>query len=196
MVRQAAPRADSGLTPPVTISRLAGHFNLARSTLLHYDRIGLLKAGAKTAAGYRLYGSDAVARLARIVELRAAGLSLETVKRVLDAKTPLGDALEKQVQELNRQIAGLREQQRVVLSLLQASVGRGGAGPAAARVMSKQGWTAMFRAIGMSDDDMDRWHQNFEKSLPEAHQEFLESLGLEAAEVQRIRRRSAGSSRC
>jgi len=197
MVREppARPRRRSDtLTPargarPVTISKLAGTFGLARSTLLYYDRMGLLPPDRHSPAGYRLYGEEAVARLGRIVELRAAGLPLATVKRVLETSTPLADALERQVAALNRQLAELRTQQRVVLSLLQSpSTER------RARAMSKEGWTRMFRSIGMNDDDMRRWHAHFERSLPEAHQDFLESLGLDAAEVKRIRAWSAAST--
>ena len=166
----------------LTISRLARKFGLARSTLLHYDRVGVLKASAQTPAGYRLYGPEAQAKLGRIVELRSAGLSLQTIKRVLESRTPLAEVLEKQVGALNRQVAQLRDQQRVVLSLLQTS-----AASARSRTLSREGWTRMFRAIGLSDDDMRAWHASFEASMPEAHQDFLESLGLEPAEVRRIR---------
>lgn len=174
----------SGAPParPLTISRLAAMFGLARSTLLYYDRLGLLRASRITGAGYRLYGTDAQARLSRIVELRAAGLPLKTVKKVLDSHTPLADALEKQVAAINRQLAELRDQQRVVLSLLQSP-----ATQRRARTLSKEAWTRMFRSIGMSDSDMQRWHTHFEESLPEAHQDFLESLGLSPAEIRRIR---------
>lgn len=166
----------------LTISRLARQYGLARSTLLHYDHIGVLKANAQTPAGYRLYGPDAQARLARIVELRSAGLSLQTIRKVLEARTPLAEVLEKQVGALNRQVSQLRDQQRVVLSLLQTS-----AASSRSRAMTKEGWTKMFRAIGLSDDDMRAWHASFEASMPEAHQDFLESLGLDASEVKRIR---------
>ena len=184
MVREAATHRQPA---PLTISKLARAFGLARSTLLYYDRLGLLRPDRHSPAGYRLYGADAQARLTRIVELRAAGLPLATVKRVLETSTPLAEALERQVAALNRQLAQLRTQQRVVLTLLQSP-----ATERRARAMSKEAWTRMFRSIGMSDADMQQWHAHFERSMPEAHQDFLESLGLEAAEVKRIR---AGSAR-
>jgi DNA-binding transcriptional MerR regulator len=172
----------------LTISKLGRQFGLARSTLLYYDRIGLLRADQHSRAGYRLYDAQAVDRLKRIVELRSAGLPLATVKRILETSTPLGDALEQQVAVLNRQLAQLRAQQRVVLSLLQSrSAGR------RARTMSKESWTRMFRSIGLSDADMREWHAHFERTMPEAHRDFLESLGLEPAEVKRIRAWSGGS---
>jgi DNA-binding transcriptional MerR regulator len=166
----------------LTISRLARRFGLARSTLLYYDRIGLLRTSRHSPAGYRLYGPDAIERLSRIVELRAAGLALITVKRVLETSTPLAEALERQVAALNRQMTDLRNRQRVVLSLLQSP-----ATERRARAMSKGSWSRMFRSIGMTEADMQRWHVHFEQSMPEAHQDFLESLGLDETEVKRIR---------
>ena len=166
---------------------MARQFGLARSTLLYYDRIGLLRANQHSRAGYRLYDAQAAERLKRIVELRSAGMSLATVKRVLETSTPLADALEQQVALLNRQLAQLRAQQRVVLTLLQSrSAAR------RARSMSKASWTRMFRSIGLSDEDMRQWHAHFERTMPEAHRDFLESLGLDASEVRRIRAWSGG----
>ena len=37
-----------------TISQAAKKFKLSRSTLLYYDRIGLLRPTERTAAGYRI----------------------------------------------------------------------------------------------------------------------------------------------
>lgn len=183
MVRKA-PRPDDGGT--LTVSALARKFGLARSTLLHYHRIHLFKPSGRSAGGYRLYGAEAVARLARIRELRQAGLGLHTIRRVLDAQTPLTEVLEEQIGVLNRQVSQLRVQQRVVLSLLELSSRKSGARQPA-RTLSKDTWTEMFRAIGMSDDEMRQWHANFEKNMPEAHADFLHSLGLDAQEIQRIR---------
>lgn len=167
---------------PLTISRVARQFGLARSTLLYYDRIGLLRPNQHSSAGYRLYDAQAIERLKRIVELRSAGMALTTVKLVLETSTPLADALEQQVALINRQLAQLREQQRVVLTLLQSrSAAR------RARAMSKESWTRMFRSIGLTDADMRQWHAQFERTMPEAHRDFLESLGLDAQEVRRIR---------
>jgi MerR family transcriptional regulator, thiopeptide resistance regulator len=180
MAGKAAPPAAHGLTR--TVSKLGKMFGLARSTLLYYDRIGLLRPTGRTRAGYRIYGAETVERLKRISELRAAGLPLQSVKRVLESSTPLADALERQLALLNQEIAQLRARQRVVMSLLQS--------PAAekrSRSMSKAAWTRMFRAIGMSDEDMRQWHGHFEQTMPDAHRDFLESLGLDTAEVRRIR---------
>ena len=54
-------------------------------------------------------------------------------------------------------------------------------------VSTTEGWVAMLRASGLSDDDMARWHVEFERLSPEAHQDFLENLGLGDEEIDRIR---------
>lgn len=179
MVRETAA---AGRGRPLTVSALARKHGLARSTLLHYHKINLLKPSVRSASGYRMYGPGEVARLGRIVELRNAGLSLQMIKRVLDARTPLAEVLEEQIGILNRQVAQCRAQQRVVLSLLELSASK-----PRRRTLSKDTWSAMFRAIGLSDEEMRRWHANFEQNMPEAHADFLHSLGLDQEEIRRIR---------
>jgi MerR family transcriptional regulator, thiopeptide resistance regulator len=53
-------------------------------TLHHYDRLGLLKPGGRTAAGYRLYGERDLARLQQIVTLKFIGFSLKQIKALLE----------------------------------------------------------------------------------------------------------------
>lgn len=48
----------------VTVGVLARRFGLARSTLLYYDRLGLLRPSSRSRAGYRSY-SPADERKAR-----------------------------------------------------------------------------------------------------------------------------------
>ena len=179
MVRQDTRR--DGLT----VSAFARRYGLARSTLLHYHRLRLLEPSGRSAAGYRMYGPEAGARLQRIVDLREAGLSLRNIRRVLDSDAPLAEVLEEQIGILNRQVSALRAQQRVVLSLLELSARR------KPRTLDKQRWSEMFREIGMTDSEMHQWHANFEKNMPDAHADFLQSLGLDDAEIRRIRAWSA-----
>ena len=51
----------------------------------------------------------------------------------------------------------------------------------------KQAWIDMFRAVGLDDATMDRWHHEFEARWPDEHERFLAWLGLEAADIARIR---------
>lgn len=63
------------------VARLTG---LTIRTLHHYDSIGLLVPGERSAAGYRRYDDDDLLRLQQILIGRELGLSLEAIRRSLD----------------------------------------------------------------------------------------------------------------
>jgi len=48
-------------------------------------------------------------------------------------------------------------------------------------------WTDRFRAVGLDDDAMGRWHSLFERENPTGHQSFLEWLGLPEERIVQIR---------
>ncbi|UFS71891.1 hypothetical protein LPW11_06775 [Geomonas sp. RF6] len=48
-------------------------------------------------------------------------------------------------------------------------------------------WVARFRAIGLDDAAMEKWHTSFERENPEGHQSFLEWLGLSPERIGEIR---------
>ena len=52
-------------------------------TLLHYDKIGLLKPGKKTDSGYRIYCEDDFLKLQQITTLKFIGLSLNEIINIL-----------------------------------------------------------------------------------------------------------------
>ena len=56
--------------------------------------------------------------------------------------------------------------------------------------INKEQWVAMFHELGLNETAMQRWHQIFESRHPEAHQRFLEWLGIKAGEISRIREAS------
>jgi len=58
------------------ISELARRFGLSRSTLLYYDRIGLMRPSHRTAAGYRVYTSEDEQRLEAICNYRHTDMVL------------------------------------------------------------------------------------------------------------------------
>ena len=173
------------------IRQLASQFGLSRTTLLYYDRLGLLRPEYRTAAGHRLYSEADEARLARFCELRAAGMPLGEIDAVLEPspklRAPIGDALNRRLSDLNHEIAVLRRQQQVALALL-----RDRSAHSRSRVMTRERWVQLLSACGLDEKDRGQWHREFEKLSPEAHQDFLESLGIRAEEIADIRRWSAG----
>jgi DNA-binding transcriptional MerR regulator len=169
----------------LTIGKLARRFDLSRSTLLYYDRIGLLRPSGRTPSNYRVYTPNDVYRLEKICLFRQAGLDLKTIAATLSSsKNSLAEILEQQVDLLNRKIRDLRSQQHLIVGLLK-EIKRGNL---PIKVMDKKSWTRLLKSAGMDEKAMGDWHQAFEQLSPEAHQHFLESLGIPADEVKAIRR--------
>ncbi|MFO7535336.1 MAG: MerR family transcriptional regulator [Kiritimatiellia bacterium] len=166
------------------ISQLAQESGLSRSTLLYYDRIRLLPSSGRTASGYRFYTDKDLARLKQVCHFRQAGLDLSAIKTLLAGKgKPHAKVLEKRLLETSRQIVSLRNQQRLLAGMLK-NISAGVIPPPTA---DKTLWVAMMRSAGMSDESMKRWHLEFERRAPQAHHEFLASLGLNDPEIRRIR---------
>ena len=67
----------------LTIGRLGALSGFEPKTLRYYDRVGLVRPGARSAGGYRLYGKEAVARLEFIRRAKALGMSLSDIRRTL-----------------------------------------------------------------------------------------------------------------
>jgi DNA-binding transcriptional MerR regulator len=67
-----------------TVRQLAKLAGVTVRTLHHYDQIGLLRPGARTAAGYRLYGEADLLRLQQILLFREMDVPLEQIREILD----------------------------------------------------------------------------------------------------------------
>jgi len=68
-----------------SVLQLAKMAGISVRTLHHYDRIGLLTPGARTAAGYRIYSDDDALRLQQILFFRELGFALGDILRILDS---------------------------------------------------------------------------------------------------------------
>lgn len=66
------------------VGELSAATGLTVRTFHHYSDIGLLRPSRRTEGGHRLYSAQDVARLAMIVILRRAGLSLVEIRDQLD----------------------------------------------------------------------------------------------------------------
>jgi len=168
------------------ITELGRRHGLSRSTLLYYDRIGLLRASGRSAAGYRRYSDADQLRLERICTYRRTGLPLKEIARILDApKGRVTGALRQRIEELDDEMRTLRQQQALLARLLES-----GNVPMGSEVMDKATWVALLAASGFTEQDMQRWHVEFERSAPDKHLRFLRFLGIDAKEAAAIRRRS------
>jgi DNA-binding transcriptional MerR regulator len=171
-----------------SISKIGRACGLSRSTLLYYDRMGLLRPSGRTVSGYRYYTDADLGRLHRIRHFREAGLTLKEIRAVLfSGGKPGTKLLEKRLRETAKNIVGLKNQQRLLAGMLR-QVASGKRPP----LVDKKLWVEMLRAAGMDQNAMNRWHTEFERRTPDGHNEFLLSLGIAEDEVARIRRLSQG----
>jgi MerR family transcriptional regulator, thiopeptide resistance regulator len=169
---------------PLTVTRLARACHIARSTVLYYESIGLLRRPRRTAGNYRLYSEADLDRLRQICAYRNSGLTLADIRSVLDAPQTASAAavLRRRMVELDAAIQQLRDHQQAIARLLHRGVL-----PRRIAMVTKEKWVAVMQSAGFTEDDMHRWHAEFEKSAPGEHQEFLEFLHIPPAEIERIR---------
>jgi DNA-binding transcriptional MerR regulator len=169
------------------ISQLAHLCELSRSTLLYYDRVGLLPPSGRTDAGYRYYTEKDLERLRLICHYRQAGLAIEDIQMMLALSGyPSFPILEKRFQEIGGEIRQLKTKQ-TLLSHMMKGISSDYLFPEVDKAM----WVEMLHAAGMDDQAMKRWHGEFETRAPEAHHEFLLSLGISEQETREIRKWSA-----
>jgi DNA-binding transcriptional MerR regulator len=172
------------------ITQLARQFGLSRSTLLYYDRIGLLSPSGRTEAGYRLYAPVDRDRLATICSFRQAGLGIEDIAAILATD---GDAtaavLKQRLMTVREEIQALQTKQRLLAGMLRL---QGQGGPPGA--VDKEMFVQLLRAAGMDEQAMRQLHIEFERRAPEAHHAFLRSLGISEQEAGMIRQWSAAGA--
>ncbi len=165
-----------------TVTQLAKRFDLSRSTILYYEREGLLLPARRSENGYRWYGKKEIDRLQAIVSYRSFGIPVAHISHLLDrAEKSHAEILREHFKELEREIQTLRNQQKAVIALLQDS------NLLENTMVTKERWVEIMRASGLDDEAMIKWHQKFEEMEPDEHQTFLESLGIGDAEIKRIR---------
>jgi len=136
-----------------SISPLARACGLSRSTLLYYDRLGLLKPSGRTGSGYRYYTDADQRRLERIGHFRQAGLTLKEIRAVLSSGGKPGTRLlETRLRETVENIVGLKKQQRLLGGMLrQVAAGKGPPSwtwSFGSRCWMPREWTRMRAAVG------------------------------------------------
>jgi DNA-binding transcriptional MerR regulator len=168
-----------------TATKFARRAGLSRTALLYYESIGLMRAPVRSRGNYRCYGERDLARLLEIRAYRDAGLKLADIRAILDRSA--GDAagvLQRRLMEIDGEVRTLREHQAAITKLLSHKSLRRD------RMITKQKWVSIMKACGLSDEQMHRWHMEFERSAPQEHEEFLEFLHIPAPEIKTIREQS------
>lgn len=133
---------------------------LARSTLLYYERIGLVRPDRGQSNRYRQYSREDVDRLFMVRQLQKAGLSLKECTSCLAGEMSR-EMLDERLSEVERRMADLART-RLLLAVLEARAG-GQSGPP-------------------GGEELRRWHQQFETLAPMGHNEMLRRLGFSEKE--------------
>jgi len=165
-----------------TVGKLSKMFGLSRTTLLYYDEIGLLVPDERSESNYRLYSEEGCNRLRTICRFRDTGLPLSEIREILDSSDPkLVEILENRLVDLNGEIATLRKQQHVIVSLLKNKklIKK-------TRFIDRKSWSQLLESAGLDEKARHKWHLEFEKMSPEAHRDFLEQIGFTVPEIKKI----------
>jgi DNA-binding transcriptional MerR regulator len=174
----------------LSVTQLARACGLSRTTVLYYESLGLLPPAPRSQGNYRQFSERHLTCLRRICSYRSAGLKLEDIRTLLGEpdRATASAVLKRRLAEIGVEIERLKDHQRAILRLLEyrkTFIRR--------KDMDKEKWVGIMKAAGFADDDMRKWHQEFERAAPEDHQEFLEYLKIPEAEIVRIRAWSRGN---
>lgn len=138
------------------IGELAQRSGLTVRALHHYDKLGLLQPSARNAAGYRLYDSDDLSRLYRILALRELGLGLDQIADVLSgSQADMQRVIARQIDGLERQISQTQALRSRLLQLVER-VGGSDAPNAEDWLVTLEMMTTYRKYF--SDEEIAAWH--------------------------------------
>lgn len=167
----------------LTVTKLAKKFDISRTTVLYYEREGLLVPAFRSDNGYRWYGEIQIKRLESIVAYCSYGLPISTIAELLEQKADASqtELLREHFSKLEDEINQLRSQQTAIVTLLQDT------SLIKQDNVTKERWVEIMKMSGFDEDDMRNWHRRFEAMEPEKHHKFLLSLGISDKEIKIIR---------
>ncbi|MCG8634662.1 MAG: MerR family transcriptional regulator [Desulfobacterales bacterium] len=151
----------------VSIARTCDMVGVARSTLLYYERIGIISPKRNPENGYRDYSGDDIHALVLIRQLQKAGFSLKEADAVMKGELD-PDLMLDRFQMLEQDIRELTTAREVVKSLVIHATGKE---PETADLTNPAG----------------HWHAELEKTAGEAHEKWLKRLGFDDKEQLYIR---------
>jgi len=166
-----------------TVGKMSKQFKISRSTLLYYDKIGLLKPSGRSESNYRLYSDNEVERLKLIIQHREAGIPLDDIAKLFDVeKNSITDILTDRLKCIQGDIKMLKKQESMILSVLIETVKKGERG-----TYNKESWTALLLSLGFTSNELIEWHRSFEQSSSKEHSVFLQALGMSNDEIKTLK---------
>lgn len=114
----------------ITIGEAAARSGISAKMIRHYEAIGLLPAGVRSDAGYRLYSDKDVHELRFIKRARSLGFSLEQIEMLLSLWRDTGRAsadvkrmAQQHVDELDARIRELTDMRDTLAELARCCRG-------------------------------------------------------------------------
>lgn len=102
-----------------SIGQLAARFGLDTHVLRHWEDVGLLTP-VRDSAGRRRFGESDVTRVAVIVRNKAAGMSLERIRALLDGEiADRHEVLTAHIRDLDRRMAEMTRSRDMTLHALR-----------------------------------------------------------------------------
>jgi DNA-binding transcriptional MerR regulator len=102
-----------------SIGETAERTGLSVKTIRFYSDIGVVPPTTHSPAGYRLYDTDALARLQLVRTLRDLGVDLASIRRVLDRTRSLAEVAAAHAETIDLQIRGLRLRRTVLRAIAE-----------------------------------------------------------------------------
>lgn len=154
------------------ISELARRCGLARSTLLYYEKLGVI-SGSRAANGYRHYDEGDLQRLQMVQALQAGGLSLKQCLACLAGDIDQG-ALQALVKELDDELVRMQRARDLLADLAGMSTHSGDAFKAWQLRLQRDAPQAYFDWVmrqGFSEKD--RYHLQWLSKDMNEHQSYI-----------------------
>jgi DNA-binding transcriptional MerR regulator/SAM-dependent methyltransferase len=150
-----------------SISSVSTIIGVARSTLLYYERIGIISPERNPGNGYREYSQKDIDTLLLVRQLQVAGFTLKECAGIM-AGTLDPDLIRKRYQTLEQKTETMIMAKELVKSLLVRATGE-------------------TLSVGDHESRGRNWHAEFERKGAEAHTAWLERLGFSEKERLYIR---------
>ncbi|OEE02292.1 MerR family transcriptional regulator [Vibrio cyclitrophicus] len=167
----------------LSIKQFCEQLEVCRTTVLYYERKGLITPAARASNGYRQYGERELDRFRSILAYRSHGIPVSEIESLLQQSQDEDRdvVLRQQFAALDLEIQKLRQQQQSIMALLKDPelLNQG--------LLTKERWTEILKESGMDEQGMINWHKRFEQMEPLGHLKFLQSLNIDEDEIAQIR---------
>ncbi|MEZ9166687.1 MerR family transcriptional regulator [Vibrio cyclitrophicus] len=167
----------------LSIKQFCEQLEVCRTTVLYYERKGLITPATRASNGYRQYGERELEKFRAILAYRSYGIPVSEIESLLQQSQDEDRdvVLRQQFAALDLEIQKLRQQQQSIMALLKDPelLNQG--------LLTKERWTEILKESGMDEQGMINWHKRFEQMEPQGHLKFLQSLNIDEDEIAQIR---------